>query len=343
MRLILKTVPGLEDLLVLEALNIGKASSYQVLNRGVLLSDVNDRRVHALLDQSRYLTSASAVLISGTIGDSIEDVKRVSDEVQWERAIPNHSTVAVRTERVGKHSFTSLDVNRCVGDSILTKTRSANLKVAVHLNSPNVVVSVDIIQDRIYVGIRLAGEESLHRKWYRMYEHPAALKPPIANALLELGDLRDGERLLDPVCGGGTIPIEALLHHEDIEAYCNDISSKSISMARVNARVAGVAGRIKFLNYDVEDLARLLPEKGIDLISANPPYGIRLGEIRESLKTLRKILQASSLLLSSRGRMSLIYPYREYVKDFASDYGLEIIHERNVLHGNLSTWIIVLS
>lgn len=342
MQMILRTIPGLEDLALIDSVNIGKSSGCEVLNRGVLLCGVDENRVRALLDQSRFITSASIIIVKAEISGSLDEIRKLSSEVSWEKYIPNQCTIAVRTERVGTHDFTSIDVNKVVGESIVSKMKNMGYNVEVHLNSPNLVITVDVIHDKSYIGLRMAGEESLHRKWYRVYEHPAALKPTIANALLELGELTDKETLLDPFCGGCTIPIEAALYHEDIIGYCNDISKKSITGAIINARVAGVENRIKFLNYDIRELDKILAKGSIDLIATNPPYGIRMGEIESSLRILRKLFEVSAELLSSKGRISFIYPHKDYVIKTAPYYGFKIEHERDILHGNLSTQIFIL-
>lgn len=344
MRLILKTVPGLEDLLGSEVAGIAKGQAERVINRGVLLAEAREERLVPLIDQSRFLTSASVLLGQGTVDGSLESVLRAAGEIDWARVIPAGSTLAVRTERVGKHEFTSIDVNRAVGEVILRKAREGGLSVNVHLNAPNVVVTVDVINDSAFFGLRVAGEESLHRKWYRVYEHVASLKPTLANALLELGGLEDREVLLDPVCGGGTIPIEAALYHEDIVAICNDISRKALRGAFMNALAAGVERRIKFTNVDVRELARgPIGRRNVDLIAADPPFGIRVGDVDKSREVLRGIVSLAGGALSDRGRISLIYPYRGFVEEECEGLGLRIKHSRKVLHGDLEAWIFIIS
>lgn len=343
MQLITKTVPGLEDLLVNELAGIGKSAEAKVINRGVCIASISDDKITALIDQSRFLTSASMIVGQGVIDENLESLQAIAREIEWEKYIPMNSTIAVRTERVGQHRFTSIDASRGVGEVVLNKLKSKGFEAKVHLNAPNYVITVDIINYNAYIGIRLAGEESLHRKWYRVYEHIASLKPTIANALLELGDLRDKETLLDPVCGGGTIPIEATLYHEDIVAVCNDVSKKAIDGARRNAVAAGVEKRIIFKNIDVKELSNRLSPKSIDLIAADPPFGIRMGSLVDSQVVVKNILGLAKQVLSEEGRLSIIYPFRDFIEAESENIGLEIRHSRKILHGDLESWIIVLA
>ncbi len=65
------------------------------------------------------------------------------------------------------------------------------------------------------MGINTTGA-SLHKRGYRVYSHTASLKPTIASAMLQIGDWKPTRSLIDPMCGGATIPIEAALEASDI-------------------------------------------------------------------------------------------------------------------------------
>lgn len=343
MRLVVKTVPGLEDLLAGEVKGVGRGKELAVINRGVLFVEVDERRLLGLLDQSRYITSASLLVTYVEGVKRLEEIANAAREAEWERYVHEGARIAVRTERSGEHQFTSMDVSRVVGEAVLSRLSSRGVSSSVHLGAPDTVITVDVIRDRVFMGVRLAGEESLHRRWYRVYEHPASLNPAIASAMLELAGLRDGETLLDPVCGGGTIPIEAALFHEDIKAICNDVSPEAIRGATMNALAAGVTSRIRFVNEDLAGLPDVLRGESVDVIGADPPYGIRLGDPRRSVHVLGDLMETSRRLLRQGGRLVVIYPYRRTARDVASEKGLEVVHERMVLHGSLVAWILVMT
>jgi len=325
-----------------EAKCIAKSSWQRVAGGGVVVAQVESDRVLPLLDQSRFLTSASLLVAEAQVGEELAPLLEAVRGVEWEDYIPNFSRLAVRAERSGSHKFTSLEASRLVGEAIMERLKSKGYSVSVHLNAPSVVVTVDVIGPNAYVGVRLAGEESLHRKWYRVYEHAASLKPPIAHALLELAELRDGEALLDPVCGGGAIPIEASLYHEEVGAICSDISEKAVRGAERNAEAEGVTGKILFLVAPAGDLPQFLERGSVDLVAADPPFGIRLGSVERSRRVVRDIFESSRVLLSSSGRLALLYPSRDFVRELAEELGFEVAHQRRILHGNLWVWISIL-
>jgi tRNA (guanine6-N2)-methyltransferase len=220
---------------------------------------------------------------------------------------------------MGEHGFTSVDVARVAGQAVIDAYLEAKgTRLKVDLTSPDVVVCVEIRYDRCYVGIDTTGE-SLHRRGYRVYQHPASLKPSIAYALIRIAEWNAGESLLDPFCGSGTICIEAarfawrmpnLLRKDTflfwklpflpLEEFRDmilnldrrikkgelsirgcDISPKHIEGAKQNASKADV--KVSFYICDATEV-----ELNCDKLIANPPYGLRLGSKYKAARLYRK-------------------------------------------------------
>ena len=162
---------------------------------------------------------------------------------------------------------------------------------------------------------------SLHQRHYRLETGEAPVKEHLAAAML----IRSGwtadmsKPLLDPMCGSGTVVIEAALMAANIAPglsrrhwgfshwlghddslwtqlvqlakqaqvipssvfYANDISQSMVDMARDNARSAGVEQWIHFSHGSVENLTAPCEQPGF--IVTNPPYGERLGELANLL------------------------------------------------------------
>jgi len=76
--------------------------------------------------------------------------------------------------------------------------------------------------------------------------------PPIVAAMLELGEVHAGDVVYDLGCGDGRVVIAAVLKR-GARGVCVDIDPRRIAQARDNARLAGVAERIRFLNEDLFD------------------------------------------------------------------------------------------
>ena len=105
-------------------------------------------------------------------------------------------------------------------DAIVDQLRDATgARPSVDVERPSVRVNVYLHEDRATISIDLSGE-SLHRRHYRQAGGTAPLKENLAAAVLRLADWPNlaklGTPLLDPMCGSGTLPIEAGLMAADI-------------------------------------------------------------------------------------------------------------------------------
>jgi len=175
---------------------------------------------------------------------------------------------------------------------------------------------VRIVHDQVEVSADSSGE-LLHRRGYRQEIAKAPLRETLAAAMILASGWRKGEPLLDPMCGSGTIPIEAALVARGIapgsqrkfqfmnwptfdEGLWHDMLEKArgsathstekirgsdrdagaVQAAARNAERAGVADRIQLSAQAVSGAVAELEEieNGVGWILTNPPYGIRIGE-----------------------------------------------------------------
>ena len=175
-----------------------------------------------------------------------------------------------------------------------------------------------IMQDKVTLYLDTSGA-GLHKRGYRAVGNDAPLRETLAAAMVQLTRYRGREFFWDPMCGSGTIPIEAALiaknqapglHRrfaaekfawldtgvwEDVRTEAkdkefrgeyrilgSDNDPKCVSLAMANARKAGVANLITFKDGDATKLS-LPAESGI--LVCNPPYGERMLE-RQSAQRL---------------------------------------------------------
>jgi 23S rRNA (guanine2445-N2)-methyltransferase / 23S rRNA (guanine2069-N7)-methyltransferase len=216
-----------------------------------------------------------------------------------------------------------------VKDAIVDQFRSLKgERPSVDPINPDVRINVYLHGHEATVSIDLSGE-SLHRRGYRKEGTEAPLKENLAAAILMLAEYhkRPTFDFLDPMCGSGTLPIEAALmakriapgllrksfgftrwlgHRPELwqklvdEAKENiyrgrknfpkivgyDKDPRAIKIAEANVHNAGLSKEVQF---EVRDLSRCEPLSGQGILVTNPPYGERLGEIKE-LATLYKQL-----------------------------------------------------
>ncbi|MEB3221968.1 MAG: class I SAM-dependent RNA methyltransferase [Candidatus Sericytochromatia bacterium] len=155
--------------------------------------------------------------------------------------------------------------------------------------------------------------DGLHRRGYRDLVGTAPLKETMAAGLVSLARWKGDWPLVDPMCGSGTIAIEAAMQaldlapglrrafdaerfrfmpvtawkaareeasdraraDRDVRVFASDRDPEALALAERHARQAGVAAAVRLSRAPVRDLA---PVEGRGLIVTNPPYAERLGD-----------------------------------------------------------------
>ena len=226
---------------------------------------------------------------------------------------------------------------------------------------------VYVSDDRVMGGIDTTGQVSLHRRGYRVYQHPASLKTTIAYSLLRIADWRFEESLIDPMCGGGTIPIEAALYARNIppgrfrkmeyaferltfidrsaferlkskrlerelnlRIAATDVSERHVNGAIENARSAGVLDSIEFSVADARKI-----DLDFDKIVVNVPYGIRMGSIKRIGKLYREFI--NNLIRHNWKRLVVIVGSDIFLREAQGK--LRLIDLREIMYGDLRTFI----
>jgi len=340
--------PGIEDIAADEiSRELGGSISYELMSGHVyhVVENVDYEAFYRL----RSINKVFTLIWKGIIGKGIEDLVLFSKSLSqilrerriWEYVTP-HTSFAVETERIGEHKFTSIDISRIIGELVIKVVEEVTgKKPKVNLRTPNTIVHAFVRQDKVFVGISLSGSRSLHRRGYRLYDHPAALKPTLAYAMLTLSGTRDKDLIVDPMCGGGTIPIEAAYIHEDSNIYCLDVNKRYVEVAEKNAFAAGVVYKITFDQWDARRIHEYNFPSNIDRVVSNPPYGIRYGDPRVIRRLYSSFLESLYKVLSDNGRVTLITTEYTFLNRLIEKLGYIKIHERIVQHGGLYPHIVV--
>ena len=341
MDILLTCPPGLEDIVELEArekLPHAHVSKRHMGIRGHVLLHLceHDECINKVLSMRsihhvmRYITSFSI----DRSKDALNTIYRNVLALDFGNVLDEGVRFRVTSERLGRHEFTSIDVQRAAGKAIVDRFSSK-----VDLKHYDVEVRVDVVGEQCIVGIALT-KESLHKRGYRVFDHPAALKASIAYAMLRLAEPRAGNILVDPMCGSGTIPIEAALSMSmlNLELYGFDVNTIYIDGAKANAESAGVGKCIRFMCYDCRILDRLVTP---DRIVTNPPYGIRMEPSIGLRRLYMEFAKASYRAMVDGGRIVVITLKHGMMKIMLSSSGFNVSKSIPVMHGDLWAHIIV--
>ena len=172
---------------------------------------------------------------------------------------------------------------------------------------------VRALRDEITVSADASGE-LLHRRGYRQAVAKAPLRETLAAAMLHAAGWRGETPLIDPMCGSGTIPIEAalvarriapglgrsfaaqrwpesdaatwnrlvddaraiMLPRSPVAIRGADRDAGAIASARANAERAGVGPDVELVVAPLSNAEPIGEAAGLLLV--NPPYGVRIGE-----------------------------------------------------------------
>ncbi len=140
--------------------------------------------------------------------------------VDWDEHLAATGTVAVdfttRQSAINHTHFGALKVKDAIVDQLRERHGE---RPSVELERPDIRVNVHLFKDEATLSLDLSGD-SLHKRGYRQRGVAAPLKENLAAAILLRAGwpaiARDGGALVDPMCGSGTLPIEAALMAADI-------------------------------------------------------------------------------------------------------------------------------
>lgn len=243
-----------------------------------------------------------------------EDLYRGIQTIDWAQYLTPDLTLAVnatgKSEQLNHTHFTALQVKKAIVDQQQDRLGDRS---DVELHSPDVQINVHIDRDVCIVSLDSSGQ-SLHRRGYRPAVGTAPLKESLAAALIQLSGWQPTQMFYDPLCGSGTLPLEASLKALNIapglfrdrfgfetwldadqpllkkliqsaEAsrceslpapiWGSDRDEAMIEQAIANATQCGVLNHVYLASIDLENVAAPA-DSGV--VFCNPPYGERLGQ-----------------------------------------------------------------
>lgn len=242
-----------------------------------------------------------------------EDLYQGIQRLSWQDYLTPDYTLAVdatgKTQRLNHSHFTALQVKNAIVDQ---QRQQFGARSHIDTQTPDVRINVHLHRDRCVVSLDSSGS-SLHRRGYRPAVGAAPLKESLAAALIRLSEWQSDLAFMDPLCGSGTLPLEACLQGlnmapglfrqqfgfetwPDFEAplwqalqaeakaqqltqlpmpiWGSDRNPDVIEQARQNAHKCRIADHIWFEPIDLQDI---VPPTDCGILICNPPYGERLG------------------------------------------------------------------
>lgn len=260
---------------------------------------------------------------------ALKRIKEFVSSLPIERFVKVSESFAVRPFRKGEHKITSVEIARTVGEAIFERLSRFG-SPRVNLDHPAVIFRAELVGEVFFLGVDTTGDSSLHKRPWRVYDHPAHLKASIANALIELAE-PDGGPFIDPFCGSGTILIELALRGYEGRIIGLEKYRKHIRGAEMNALAAGVLDRIEFIHGDATKLSQYV--ESVDFAVSNLPYGLKIGRKSMIPRLYMAFFGELSKVLEKRG--VFITTEKRAIEKAITENGFKIKHHRLIGHGGL--------
>ena len=337
--LIAKTFMGLEPVLAKELTQLG-AKDVKIGRR--MVSFTGDKEM--MYRANFQLHTAIRILkpIRHFKAKSADDVYEEILKIDWTQYLEQEKTFAVDavvfSEEFRHSKFVSYKVKDAIVDQLREKTgKRPNISVA----NPDVRLNIHIAEDQCTLSLDSSGE-SLHRRGYRQESVEAPLNEVLAAGMILLSGWNGDTDFIDPMCGSGTLLIEAALIAKnmapglfrkeyafekwpDFDAdlfdniyndesqerefkhhiYGYDIDVKAVNTATLNVKAAGLTNDITIIQQDFKDFTQPSQKS---IIITNPPYGERIST-PDLLGTYKMI--GERLKHQFKGNDAWVLSYRE--------------------------------
>ncbi|MBI2225557.1 MAG: class I SAM-dependent RNA methyltransferase [Betaproteobacteria bacterium] len=247
---------------------------------------------------------------------SEDDIYRTTLALTWPLWFEASNTLRVNVSAL-RCPLKSLDfVTLRIKDAICDAFRAhCGGRPSIDTRAPDVRVHAFLTAEELTLYLDTSGEP-LFKRGYRSAAGEAPLRENLAAGILRLAGWTPGEPLLDPMCGSGTLPIEAALmalgiapgarrsfgfeklNNFDRKAwdkvksdalarerprtalpiYGSDLYGEELKAARANLAAAGLENVISLKQANVLEISA---PAASGVIVTNPPYGVRLGAHEE--------------------------------------------------------------
>ena len=356
---------------------IEKILKNEITNLGYEIIKTEDGRITYKTDEKGiamsniWLRTAERVLLkvaefeAKTFNDLFENIKAIN----WSKYIPYGGEFPVsKASSIKSKLFSTPDIQ-----AIVKKAVVESLKISYQEDGmlpetkEKYPIQVFIHKDIVTLAIDTSGM-ALHKRGYREVSTKAPLRETMASAMVQLTPWQPGRILVDPMCGSGTIVIEAAmiglnmapgLNREfiaekwttmdkkiwwdvrkeafdkmntdtDFKIYGYDIDKEAVMIARKNAELAGVEDYVEFKVFNAKNFES---EEKFGFIITNPPYGERL-EDKQTVKKLYKDLGYAFKELKTWS----YYMVTSY-EDFENAFNKKATKKRKLYNGRLKTYI----
>ncbi len=355
---------GLEKLLGDEIEELGYEKISTIDGR---VTFIGDEEAIALSNICLRFAERIYIKLGSFHAESFDELFEGTRKLPWPSFIGRDDAFPVKGHSIKSALFSIPDCQAIVKKAVV---RSLSEEYGIlHFDETGVKYQIEffILNNEAALMIDTSGT-ALHKRGYRKEHNAAPIRETLAAAIAKLSRPRENVLLWDPMCGSGTIAIEAamimkniapglnrdfaaeafpfiskkiwisareearegVIENTDFRAYASDIDENAVRLAEKNARLAGVSDVIKTFKSDFSEIGEA-GRRGT--IVTNPPYGERMG----SLKEVEKLYTDMGVKFRS------LAPWQVYVitshPSFERFYGKKADKVRKLYNGMLPCYL----
>jgi putative N6-adenine-specific DNA methylase len=306
-------------------------------------------------------TAERVLLVVGEFeAETFEALFERTKALNWKQYLRPDTNIHVTGKSAKSTLFSVSDCQSIVKKSIVESLKAGYRRSTIPEGGDEIIVEVGILRNQVSLCLDCCGA-GLSRRGYRTFNVAAPLSETLGAAIVLLSRYKPDMPLIDPMCGSGTMPIEAtmiaqniapglkrsfaaenwwFLEHNpfaderqnavdarldrtvDVSGF--DIDARSIDLCKKHAKKAGV-----FCNWQVRDIRDFSASQSSGIIVCNPPYGERLSS-KDEVKTLYRQMR----------RVFSQYPGWSVgvfsgMREFERVYGLRADKRRKLTNGGM--------
>lgn len=321
----------------------------------------------AVVRSNLWLRSADRVYIklAEFQAVSFEELFQNAGGIAWEEWIPPDGKFTVVGTSVKSDLHSVPDCQAIIKKSIVKRLQQTYDQEWFPETGALYTIRFNLLKNRVNIMLDTSGA-GLHKRGYRKLDVVAPIKETLAAAMVSLSFFRPGRWMVDPLCGSGTLAIEAALigrnmapglsrkfaaeewdavpkdlwkeeraaaaaavnKEADIKILACDIDKNAVEAARTNALQAGVQDCIEFRVAPLKDFSA---QEEYGMIVTNPPYGERIGE----QKDINNIYRVLTDFYAKNPTWSLFLITAD--KTFETKFGRPADRRRKLYNGRIET------
>ncbi|MEA4920733.1 MAG: class I SAM-dependent RNA methyltransferase [Clostridiaceae bacterium] len=251
---------------------------------------------------------------------TFEDLFQGVRAIEWENIIGKNDSFPVKGYSLSSQLHSVPACQSIVKKSIVERLKEKHSVSWLEETGTRYQVQFSIIKDVAEVYLDTTGLP-LYKRGYKKESNLATIRETLAASMVKIARYRGREDFIDPMCGSGTIAIEAAMsslgimpgarrdfdaeqwgfagkeifdeqknkyiameRHERLPIYASDIDPECVEITKENARRAGVA---ECIDVTLADALKMEYPKNRGIVMVNPPYGQRMLDLESARKLYR--------------------------------------------------------